>query len=80
MTSDIPSLGLFNLLNAAGPAPKIPTLEDIGRAWADIPDDVLFARLRAAGFTVGAPQEPPLDRDLMEAAADHEDWWKEEAP
>lgn len=80
MTSDTPSLALFNLLNAAlKPAPKIPTLEELGAAM-DIPDDKLFANLRAAGFIVGAPPEPPLDRDLMEAAADGEDWWKVETP
>ena len=53
---------------------KIPTLAEFGDAMAAIPDDVLFARLRALGFVVG-DQGDPLDLDRMEAAADHEDWW-----
>jgi hypothetical protein len=53
------------------------TLKDLGDAMAAIPDDVLFARLRALGFTVG-DQGDPLDLDRMYARANHEDWWNGE--
>jgi hypothetical protein len=37
------------------------TLKDLGDAMSAIPDDVLFARLRARGFVVG-DQGCALDR------------------
>lgn len=51
------------------------TLTELGSAMADVPDDVLFARLRAVGFVVGESHDDPMDRDQIEAAANHEDWW-----
>jgi len=56
---------------------KIPTLAELGEAMSAIPDDVLYARLRALGFVVG-DQGDPLDRDQMDARANHEDWWNGE--
>lgn len=50
-----------------------PTLAELGAALSKVPDDVLYARLRAVGFTVGDAGE--TDYDQMEAAANHEDWW-----
>lgn len=77
MTSDT---ALFHMLNAASKPNNGLALEQIGDAMAKVPDDVLAARLREAGFTIEAPQESPLDLDQMEAAENHEDWWKGEAP
>lgn len=50
-----------------------PTLAEIGAAISKVPDDVLYARLRAIGFTVDDAGGP--DHDQMEAAANQEDWW-----
>lgn len=54
------------------------TLTQLSEALANVPDDVLFARLRAAGFHVGEPQPKGLDQDHMDAQRDHEDWWRKE--
>lgn len=49
-------------------------LKELGELWSTVPDDVLFARLRALGFVVG-DSGAAVDEDQVEAARDHEDWW-----
>lgn len=51
-----------------------PTITELSAALAKVPDDVLFARLRAMGFVVG-DAGGDLDVDQMEAAENHEAWW-----
>lgn len=59
-------------------AQSMMTLTQLSEALANVPDDVLFARLRAAGFHVGEPQPKGLDQDHMATQRDHEDWWRKE--